>query len=519
MGRLICLASLSLLLVGSVGCDDEEQDCSYVATPCEAVGDHQCSSDGRTTQTCGLNIEGCYHWIDSRDCTSNQICSAEGGEPACVCDNHCDSEGASQCDGDIVQTCISDGDGCLFWGDVRDCSDDGFACVIQGDDASCETCSDQCMPAGSSRCQDSTIQICSPGGSGCLVWTDGTNCGDDGEVCEESGGVAVCVRGCDDECEVEDDTQCDGETIEVCSLDIDGCRYWVEQTDCAEETPPLFCDDTDEPALCAAECVNHCTTEGVAQCDDDVIESCEMQGSGCLDWEALEDCSVTADYCDADGEDAICLTCENDCEVSSATQCNGNVAEACTSDEHGCLSWETNIDCSTVGMVCETSGGEATCIEHCTPTGSEDTAASCSDGIDNDCNTFTDCDDFNCFAFCCVPSGDERGDDDCSDGVDNNCDGFADCGSYSCSLDVLVTVCDEHETACSDGLDNDGDGDPDCDDRDCRWIMGSTCSCLECSDTACSDGIDNDGNGFEDCEDWDCSFNYNVSETVCPWPI
>lgn len=507
---------MSFVLLGLFGCDDEEQDCSYVESPCAAVGDHQCGPDGHTVETCGLNIEGCYHWIDSRDCTSNQICEDSGGEPDCVCDNACDAEGGSQCEDDIVQTCISDGDGCLFWGDVRDCGDDDLACVVQEGEASCETCTDSCLSADSSRCNDTVIQVCSIGASGCLEWTDETDCGDGGEICEMSGGAAACVRGCEDECEVEGDTHCDSEMVEVCALDIDGCRYWVEQTDCAAETPPLYCDDSAEPAVCAEECVNHCTPAEDTQCDGDVVESCEMQDSGCLDWAAEEDCSVTADYCEERGEGAVCVSCEHGCDDPSATRCNGNEVEACNPDDHGCLGWATIDDCASMGAVCVTTGEDAGCVESCDP---EDTAAACSDTIDNDCDSYTDCDDFDCIDFCaCIPLSDEWGDDACSDGIDNDCDGFVDCESYACSLDILVTVCGEHETACSDGLDNDDDGSPDCDDRDCRWIVGSTCACVECTDASCSDGVDNDGNGFEDCDDWECFYNYNVSESVCPWP-
>jgi hypothetical protein len=76
---------------------------------------------------------------------------------------------------------------------------------------------------------------------------------------------------------------------------------------------------------------------------------------------------------------------------------------------------------------------------------------------------------------CAVPSGysASRGDCDdgdegispgevesCDNGVDDDCDGLSDCEDSDC-LDECT------ESTCDDGLDEDGDGDVDCDDDDC----------------------------------------------------
>jgi len=97
----------------------------------------------------------------------------------------------------------------------------------------------------------------------------------------------------------------------------------------------------------------------------------------------------------------------------------------------------------------------------------------CSDGIDNDRNGWTDCDEFLCKfnPFVSVCPDEERGDRECSDGRDNDGDGAADCLDWSCSKSPWVTVCDntEHDDAtCLDGEDNDGDEHVDCDDRNCQ---------------------------------------------------
>ncbi len=122
--------------------------------------------------------------------------------------------------------------------------------------------------------------------------------------------------------------------------------------------------------------------------------------------------------------------------------------------------------------------------------GPERTNATCSDGIDNDGNTFADCKDFSCqyapvTGDVCSQAG-ESTNDDCDDNVDNDLDGFFDCKDFSCSKNPAVTVC--AGSAGSAGVGGSGGG-------------GSA----ESNDLACSDGKDNDGDNFIDCNDFDCS--------------
>lgn len=193
-------------------------------------------------------------------------------------------------------------------------------------------------------------------------------------------------------------------------------------------------------------------------------------------------------------------------------------------------------DAPATGVDAPTSPADA-----CVPTFHENDLASCSDGIDNDCDGLADCADPNCtrdpsIGACadggvagdagCVRGGPEGDDATCSDGVDNDCNGYTDCRDFACSRNASVRVCctpsgDEASDAlCRDGVDNDCDGYTDCVDFSCsRNPSVSACrppcapTGAEGTDAACSDGVDNDCNGYTDCVDFACSRSASV--TVC----
>ncbi len=199
----------------------------------------------------------------------------------------------------------------------------------------------------------------------------------------------------------------------------------------------------------------------------------------------------------------------------------------------------------------------------CTVMGPENTPGACMDGFDNDCNGFRDCADFSCsrnaaVTFCpdagpartdggggrvdttgCVPSGSENTAAACGDGRDNDCDGFVDCIDNNCSCQgscqstragCTCSGAENTTAACTDGRDNDCNGFIDCVDFSCSrnnpavTICGDsgapsvdTGPCTsgpENTNAACSDGCSNDGDRFVDCDDFDCTNAAAV--TVCP---
>lgn len=119
--------------------------------------------------------------------------------------------------------------------------------------------------------------------------------------------------------------------------------------------------------------------------------------------------------------------------------------------------------------------------------GDENTAALCSDGMDNDGDMHADCNDFDCCALVTC-------------GVDTACGMQPDGGMGGMACDGPPEP-EDNLAACSDGCSNDHDEDlfVDCRDNDCRPICG-----VEASNIACNDGEDNNDNDFTDCDDFSC---------------
>jgi len=176
-----------------------------------------------------------------------------------------------------------------------------------------------------------------------------------------------------------------------------------------------------------------------------------------------------------------------------------------------------------------TKEGDSTyCAEFAIPQAgaSED----CTDGLDNDANGLTDCEDPSCDGEPCddgvsCTTGDTCDylssvcsggvdDDLCDDGVFCNgmetCDAILDCLAGSDPCADPGEACDETddeciETDCGDSADNDGDTLIDCDDADC--VGGA--------ETDCSDGIDNDCDTFTDCDDADDCVDPCLTDPNC----
>ena len=79
--------------------------------------------------------------------------------------------------------------------------------------------------------------------------------------------------------------------------------------------------------------------------------------------------------------------------------------------------------CLVMATACSSGDGGPTCAD--------DAVEICSNGVDDNCDGFADCDDDSCAAECgeCVAQGEEV----CSSGEDEDCDGLIDCADDDCA--------------------------------------------------------------------------------------
>ena len=259
--------------------------------------------------------------------------------------------------------------------------------------------------------------------------------------------------------------------------------------DCADPACASVCQPVD------AGCVRTGNEDDNAQCGDGRDNDCDGF-TDCVDFSCRMNPAVT--LC---AVDAGC--------VPFPENSNGACTDGRDNDCDGFLDCN-DFDCSraTSVTVCPRDAGIDTGA--CLPS-PENTNGACTDGRDNDCDGFLDCNDFDCTfgvgvtvcprdggaprdvtyrdvmradAAGCIRSGDENTPTACTDGRDNDCDGFLDCDDRNCSC---VGTCP-------------------------GAILGCACSGgVENSNGVCRNGVDDDCNGFIDCNDFGCSRNPAVT--------
>ena len=286
-------------------------------------------------------------------------------------------------------------------------------------------------------------------------------------VCQTPDQVDTCTPGTpgaegpfnDASCNDGIDNDCDGLTDaadpdcaapqEICDNGIDDNLNGL--TDCADPQCDNFvygtttcgvgaCVATGQEVCQTPDIVDTCTpgTPGAegpfndASCNDGIDNDCD----GLTD-AADPDCAAPQEICDNQIDDN--LNGLTDCEDP---QCAGQTFGACDTGNPGvCAAGTLTCDGSAVGPVCvqdQPAGTEG-------PFGD----ATCSDGLDNDCNSLTDAADPNC----------QLGAEICDNGVDDNGNGLVDCADVafcegyvgqpgSCSTG-LPGICAAGTTACT----------------------------------------------------------------------
>lgn len=130
----------------------------------------------------------------------------------------------------------------------------------------------------------------------------------------------------------------------------------------------------------------------------------------------------------------------------------------------------------------------------------------CDNGLDDDGDRRTDCQDPDCAA---APGCDPAPVEICGNGLDDDGDLRIDCDDSDCDS-VCVEIChngidDDQNCAvddgceiCDNGVDDNGDDLVDCADPTCAGIP-------PCPSEICTNGIDDDGNTLVDCADPSCA--------------
>ena len=202
-------------------------------------------------RVCAVGTDGCPAWQQGEDCgVTDRLCDDTSEPAACIddCSQVC-SPGASRCSDSVIETCVTGLDDCNSWQAGEDCADGGQFCVLSNGTASCvEDCGAQCS-LGTRRCRGGVVEACVAQAEACNDWQVAENCVAEGKVCIESEGAAVCALDCSNQCE-QDSTRCAGDVIESCVAQVELCNAWQAGLDCAEQGE--LCVEADGGAICEA---------------------------------------------------------------------------------------------------------------------------------------------------------------------------------------------------------------------------------------------------------------------------
>ena len=263
-------------------CSDDGQTCQQGACsdgcqdPCAQAGVRECRGD--VVYECRQSGD-CLRFEAVEDCSDDgQTC--QQGACSDGCQDPCDHAGVSECRGEVIYECRQSGD-CLHFEMLQDCSSDGQSCRQFPGYAQCgePPCSNACSQAeqGDTSCYDEQFRTeCQYTDNDCWEWVGIEDCYPDA-ICREEAGVSSCVIPCQDQCTPEDASRCDGSLIQHCTEGDSGCLEWSDGTDCAQDS--AVCVDDVQPAAC---CQPNC---GGRMCGPDPGACGTLCGDGCAQGE------------------------------------------------------------------------------------------------------------------------------------------------------------------------------------------------------------------------------------------
>jgi hypothetical protein len=407
----------------------------------ECVTDLHCYDENICTDDfCQEGI--CVHLNNHAACDDGQACSTNDHCLNGVC------VGESQLSCDDGNPCTTDGcddlAGCVHYPNSLPCSDDDEC--TRGD-----VCSEgRCQPGAEVDCDDSNIctdESCDPL-RGC-VYVNNQNPCDDGQLCSTNDRCVngVCVGESDKDC--DDGNPC---TEDSCD-DALGCVHSYNRAPC---------DDNNECTLYDVCNLGVCAGVEELDCEDGNVcttDKC-FPDSGCDHAYNSDPCDdsnacTLGDLCDqgACQAGAESLDCDdgNPCTDDACDPSLGCIhsqnSESCD-DRNNCTTDDTCIRGSCLGSALD-EDADGHIPDLCGGDDCDDTdpdvhphaqeggagTATCTDGIDNDCDGLTDADDYACFN-CAV-------DGDCDDG--NPCTQDHCNPGYGCVFYFVTTTCDDSD--------------------------------------------------------------------------
>ncbi len=333
--------------------------CAVGCTPeCTVAGATQC--EGAAVKTCGnYDSDPCLEWGSPVPCDAGQTCS--GGVCQATCSDECSVAGATQCQGNAVQTCGNyDDDACMEWSTPVPC-DAGLVCSV----GQCQTvCQDECAAVGVKKCSGNAVQTCGDAnGDGCLEWGSAVACAP-GQTCSNG----FCTVSCTDECSPGGAQTCEADAVKTCGdYDGDPCLEWGTPVPCPS-------GQSCSGGHCAVTCADECTVQGAKDCQGNTVVTCgDYDDDSCLEWGVVETCQPPM-VCSAG---ACTLTCTDTCSAAGDVTCDGPAAVATCGDwnQDGCLEWSDGVACPQ-NEVCSSGQCELTCSDECQSVGQVECVAS-----------------------------------------------------------------------------------------------------------------------------------------------
>jgi len=185
-----------------------------------------------------------------------------------------------------------------------------------------------------------------------------------------------------------------------------------------------------------------------------------------------------------DGQDGASCTVQDNLDGTYALTCGETTitvrdgTDGADGQDGASCTVQDNLD-GTYALTC----GAETVIVNDGQDGTD--GASCSIAHNCDGTATISCDDGTSVTVDVSCSATESREASCSDCVDNDCDGYTDADDFDC----------RYEWLCNDGIDNDGDGSVDCADPDCGCCVPPEVDCefggctnLD-TDPVCSDDV------------------------------